>query len=265
MGSRRPTEQREEEAEGQDRQPSLSPLSEPPQNVEVIRKPRKEKPVVEDDDGRGLIGRTDATGPLRDGPRTIDEERDERMAMTDERAAERARAERARRSTRASATIEKQFGRGAIMKLGSAERQAVDSIPTGSIALDLALGVGGIPRGRHHRDLRPGVVGQDDRLPARPRRGPGTRRVVAFIDVEHALDPAMPAPAASTSTSCSSASRTPASRRSRSPRPSSAPGGIDCVVVDSVAALVPAAEIEGEMGDSFVGIQARLMSQACAS
>jgi len=65
--------------------------------------------------------------------------------------------------------IEKQFGRGSIMRLGSSERQAVDIIPTGSIALDLALGVGGIPRGRNDRDLRPRVVGQDHALPAHPR------------------------------------------------------------------------------------------------
>src|SRR4029077_14793521 len=87
---------------------------------------------------------------VRSGERSIgtDEERDGPMAMTDERNAERATAERGKAVDAALATIEKQFGRGAIMKLGSAERQAVDYISTGSIALDLALGVGGIPRGR---------------------------------------------------------------------------------------------------------------------
>src|SRR5918996_950034 len=139
------------------------------------------------------------------------------MAMTDERAAERALAERGKAVDAALSAIEKQFGRGAIMKLGSAERQAVDSIPTGSIALDLALGVGGIPRGRITEIFGPESSGKttvcQHVLAEAQRRG----GVVAFIDVEHALDPAY-------ARACG-------------------------VNVD-------------EMGDSFVGIQARLMSQA---
>ena len=87
------------------------------------------------------------------------------MAMTDERAAERALAERGKAVDAALSAIEKQFGRGAIMKLGSAERQAVDSIPTGSIALDLALGVGGIPRGRV-TNTRPGTPAPRERVGA---------------------------------------------------------------------------------------------------
>ena len=113
------------------------------------------------------------------------------MAMTDERRRRERAARRsaARPSTRPSSAIEKQFGRGAIMKLGSAERQAVDFDPDG-----LHRAGPGARRRRHparpdHRDLRPGVVGQDDALPARPRRGPARGGVVAFIDVEHALDP----------------------------------------------------------------------------
>ena len=89
--------------------------------------------------------------------------------------------------------------------------------------------------------------------------------VAAFIDVEHALDRATPAPAASTSTSCWSASRTPAEQALEITETLIRSGGIDVVVVDSVAALVPRAEIEGEMGDSFVGIQARLAGQALRS
>ena len=89
---------------------------------------------------------------------------------------DRATAERTKAVDAAILAIEKQFGRGSIMKLGSSERQQVDVIPTGSIALDLALGVGGIPRGRIMRDLRPGVVGQDDGLPAHHRRGPAAWR-----------------------------------------------------------------------------------------
>jgi recombination protein RecA len=174
------------------------------------------------------------------------------MAMTDERAAERASeratAERGKAVDAALLAIEKQFGRGAIMKLGSSERQAVDAIPTGSIALDLALGVGGIPRGRITEIFGPESSGKttvcQHVLAEAQRRG----GVVAFIDVEHALDPGY-ARACGVNVDELLVSQ-----------PGS--GGVDCVVVDSVAALVPRAEIEGEMGDSFVGIQARLMSQA---
>ena len=110
------------------------------------------------------------------GPHGSDEERDGQMAMTEERAAERNTAERGKAVDAALATIEKQFGRGAIMKLGSREQQVARHDPD---RLDRAR-----PRARRrrhparpdHRDLRPGVVGQDDRLPARPRRGPGARR-----------------------------------------------------------------------------------------
>src|SRR6186997_1993747 len=111
------------------------------------------------------------------------------MAMTDERATERAVAERSKAVDAELSTIEKQFGRGAIMKLGSAERQAVDSIPTGSIALDLALGVGGIPRGRITEIFGPESSGKTtlcQHVIAEAQRRGG---IVAFIDAEHALDP----------------------------------------------------------------------------
>src|SRR5215207_5615561 len=153
---------------------------------------------------------------------------DARNGATDKAVAERGRAVDA-----AILAIEKQFGRGSIMKLGSADRQSVDSIPTGSIALDLALGVGGIPRGRITEIFGPESSGKTtvcQHVIAEAQRKGG---VAAFIDVEHALDPGY-------ARAC----------------------GVNVVVVDSVAALVPRAEIEGEMGDSFVGIQARLMSQA---
>ena len=112
------------------------------------------------------------------------------MAMTDERAAERAVAERSKAVDAALSTIEKQFGRGAIMKLGSAERQQVDSIPTGSIALDLALGVGGIPRGRITEIFGPESSGKTTLCQHVLAEAQGNGGVVAFIDVEHALDPA---------------------------------------------------------------------------
>jgi recombination protein RecA len=158
--------------------------------------------------------------------------------------------------------IEKQFGRGSIMRLGSAERQAVDVIPMGSIALDLALGVGGIPRGRMTEIFGPESSGKTtlcQHILAEAQRKGG---VVAFIDVEHALDPGYARACgvnvdellvSQPDTGEDALQITETLIRS---------GGVDCVVVDSVAALVPKAEIEGEIGDSFVGIQARLMSQA---
>jgi recombination protein RecA len=181
----------------------------------------------------------------------------EARATTGERSVERTKAVDA-----AILSIEKQFGRGSIMRLGSSERQAVDFIPTGSIALDLALGVGGIPRGRMTEIFGPESSGkttlcQHVLAEAQKRGG-----VVAFIDVEHALDPGYARACgvnvddllvSQPDTGEDALQITETLIRSN---------GVDCVVLDSVAALVPKAEIEGEMGDSFVGIQARLMSQA---
>ena len=113
-----------------------------------------------------------------------------------------------------------------------------------------------------HGDLRPGVVGQDDALPARPRRGPAAGGVVAFIDVEHALDPGYARACGVNVDELLVSQPDTGEQALEITETLIRSGGIDCVVVDSVAALVPRAEIEGEMGDSFVGIQARLMSQA---
>ena len=175
---------------------------------------------------------------------------------------EKSVAERGRAVDAAILAIEKQFGRGSIMKLGSSERQQVDAIPTGSIALDLALGVGGIPRGRISEVFGPESSGKTtlaQHIIAEAQRRGG---IAAFIDVEHALDPAYARACgvnvdelldSQPDTGVQALEITETLIRS---------GGVDIVVVDSVAALVPRAEIEGEMGDSFVGIQARLMSQA---
>ena len=158
--------------------------------------------------------------------------------------------------------IEKQFGRGSIMRLGSSERQAVDVIPTGSIALDLALGVGGIPRGRITEIFGPESSGKTTLCQHILAEGQRKGGVVAFIDVEHALDPGYARSCgvnvdellvSQPDTGEDALQITETLIRS---------GGVDCVVVDSVAALLPKAEIEGEIGDSFVGLQARLMSQA---
>ena len=180
----------------------------------------------------------------------------------DARNGEKAIAERGRAVDAAILAIEKQFGRGSIMKLGSRERQAVDSIPTGSIALDLALGVGGIPRGRITEIFGPESSGKTTlclHVIAEAQRRGG---IAAFIDVEHALDPAYARACGVNVDELLVSQPDTGEQALEITETLIRSGGVDCVVVDSVAALVPRAEIEGEMGDSFVGIQARLMSQA---
>jgi recombination protein RecA len=192
------------------------------------------------------------------------------MAMTGTRASAESNgvdkaekpSERTRAVDAAILAIEKQFGRGSIMKLGSQEKQQVDSIPTGSIALDLALGVGGVPRGRITEIFGPESSGkttlcQHVLAEAQKRGG-----VVAFIDVEHALDPHYARACGVNVDELLVSQPDTGEQALEITETLIRSGGVDCVVVDSVAALVPRAEIEGEMGDSFVGIQARLMSQA---
>jgi recombination protein RecA len=175
---------------------------------------------------------------------------------------DKALTERTKAVDAAILSIEKQFGRGSIMKLGSQEKQQVDSIPTGSIALDLALGVGGMPRGRITEIFGPESSGkttvcQHVLAEAQKRGG-----VVAFIDVEHALDPTYARACGVNVDELLVSQPDTGEQALEITETLIRSGGVDCVVVDSVAALVPRAEIEGEMGDSFVGIQARLMSQA---
>lgn len=162
----------------------------------------------------------------------------------------------------ALAKIEKDFGKGAIMKLGQSANMHVDSIPTGSIGLDMALGIGGVPRGRIVEIFGPESSGKTTialHIVAEAQKLGGE---AAFIDVEHALDPIYAASlgvdidsllVSQPDTGEQALEITDALVRS---------GAIDVVVVDSVAALVPRAEIEGSMGDSVMGLQARLMSQA---
>jgi recombination protein RecA len=179
-----------------------------------------------------------------------------------DKAIERAQAERGKAVSAAVAAIEKQFGTGSIMKLGSHSIQAIDVIPTGSIALDLALGVGGIPRGRITEIFGPESSGKTticQHVIAEAQRRGG---VAAFIDVEHALDPAYARACGVNVDELLVSQPDTGEQALEITETLIRSGGIDCVVLDSVAALVPRAEIEGEMGDSFVGIQARLMSQA---
>ncbi len=180
----------------------------------------------------------------------------------DARSGEKAIAERGRAVDAAILAIEKQFGRGSIMKLGSAEKQQVEAIPTGSIALDLALGVGGIPRGRIVEVFGPESSGKTtlcQHVIAEAQRKGG---IAAFIDVEHALDPGYARACGVNVDELLVSQPDTGEQALEITETLIRSGGVDIVVVDSVAALVPRAEIEGEMGDSFVGIQARLMSQA---
>ena len=171
-------------------------------------------------------------------------------------------AEREKALESALAQIDRQFGKGSVMRLGSDERAPVEVIPTGSIALDVALGIGGLPRGRIVEVYGPESSGKTTvalHAIANAQRNGG---IAAFIDAEHALDPEY-AKALGVDTDALLVSQPDTGEQAleiadmliRS-------GSIDIIVIDSVAALVPKAEIEGEMGDSHVGLQARLMSQA---
>ena len=163
----------------------------------------------------------------------------------------------------ALAGIEKQFGKGSIMKLGEASAKlAVEAISTGSLSLDMALGVGGVPKGRVIEIYGPESAGKttlSHHVIAEVQRNGGT---AAYIDVEHALDPVYAANCgvkidqlliSQPDTAEQALEITEALVRS---------GAVELVVVDTVAALVPRAEIEGDMGDAQMGLQARLMSQA---
>jgi recombination protein RecA len=158
--------------------------------------------------------------------------------------------------------IEKQFGRGSIMRLGDRGALAVEVIPTGSIALDLALGVGGVPRGRISEIYGPESSGKTTlcyHIVANAQRAGG---VAAFIDAEHALDPGYAKNVGVNVDELLVSQPDTGEQALEIAETLIRSNGVDVVVVDSVAALVPRAEIEGEMGDSFVGLQARLMSQA---
>lgn len=158
--------------------------------------------------------------------------------------------------------IEHKFGKGSIMKLGDAASLQVEAIPTGALPLDIALGIGGVPRGRIVEIYGPESSGKTTVALHIIAEAQAAGGIVAFIDAEHALDPvyaaklgvdvdemliSQPDTGEQALEICDMLVRS---------------GAIDCVVIDSVAALVPRAEIEGEMGDTTVGLQARLMSQA---
>src|SRR5687768_9513643 len=158
--------------------------------------------------------------------------------------------------------IERQFGKGSIMRMGDEERPSVASIPTGALALDLALGVGGVPRGRVVEIFGPESSGKTTlalHIIAEAQRAGG---LAAFIDAEHALDPTYAQAIGVDLENLYFSQPDNGEQALEIADTLVRSGALDVVVVDSVAALVPRAEIEGEMGDSHVGLQARLMSQA---
>src|SRR3990172_7113372 len=164
--------------------------------------------------------------------------------------------------TRALTEIAKRFGEGAVMRLGEAARIPVLAIPSGSLALDLALGVGGIPRGRVTEIYGPESSGKTticQHIVAEAQRLGGT---CAYIDMEHALDPSYAARCGVDIENLYISQPDTGEQALEIAETLVRSGAVDVVVVDSVAALVPRAEIEGDMGDATMGMQARLMSQA---
>lgn len=158
--------------------------------------------------------------------------------------------------------VEKNYGKGAVMRLGDHPHQQVDVIPTGSIALDLALGIGGLPRGRVVEIYGPESSGKTTlalHVVANAQRGGG---VAAFIDAEHALDPEYARKLGVDTDQLIVSQPDNGEQALEIADMLVRSGALDVIVIDSVAALVPKAEIEGDMGDSHVGLQARLMSQA---
>jgi recombination protein RecA len=175
---------------------------------------------------------------------------------------DKARADKAKNLDTAMSQIERQFGKGAVMRLGSDEIRQIECIPTGALSLDLALGIGGVPRGRVVEIFGPESSGKTTlalHIAAEAQRNGGT---AAFIDAEHALDPTY-AKAIGVDIDDLLISQPDTGEQAleiadmliRS-------GALDVVIIDSVAALVPRAELEGDMGDTHMGLQARLMSQA---
>ncbi|MBO5488771.1 MAG: recombinase RecA [Eubacterium sp.] len=162
----------------------------------------------------------------------------------------------------AIAQIEKQYGQGSIMKLGDTKKMQVEAVPTGSLSLDLALGVGGIPKGRIIEVYGPESSGKTTvalHMVAEVQKRGG---IAGFIDAEHALDPVYAKNIGVDIDELYISQPDSGEQAMEITETMVRSGAVDIVIVDSVAALVPKAEIDGDMGDSHVGLQARLMSQA---
>lgn len=163
----------------------------------------------------------------------------------------------------AMARIEKQYGKGAIMRLGQkAAREGIEVIPTGSITLDLALGVGGVPRGRIIEIYGPEASGKTTLALSIIAQAQKRGGVAAFIDAEHGMDPTWAEKIGVKLDDLLISQPDTGEQALEIAETLIRSGGVDVVVIDSVAALVPRVEIEGEMGDAMLGVQARLMSQA---
>lgn len=173
-----------------------------------------------------------------------------------------AQAEKLKALEHALADLDKQFGKGAVMKLGDAAQKGMEVISTGCLTLDAALGVGGIPRGRIVEIFGPESSGKTTvalHIAAQAQKMGG---IAAFVDAEHALDPTYAKKLGVNIDELYVSQPDTGEQALEIAEALVRSGALDVVVIDSVAALVPRAEIEGEMGDSFVGLQARLMSQA---
>ena len=171
-------------------------------------------------------------------------------------------ADRAKALETAISQIEKNFGKGAVMRLGDRPEMVVDAIPTGSLALDAALGIGGVPRGRIVEIYGPESSGKTTLARHSVASAQKMGGEAAFVDAEHALDPEYAAALGVNIDTMLVAQPDHGEQALEITDALVRSGAVDVVVVDSVAALTPRAEIEGEMGDSFMGLQARLMSQA---
>src|SRR6201982_3607934 len=162
----------------------------------------------------------------------------------------------------AMAQIEKSYGKGSVMRLGDEMRQPISVIPTGSIALDVALGIGGLPRGRIVEIYGPESSGKTTVALHAVANAQAAGGIAAFVDAEHALDPDYASKLGVDTDSLLVSQPDTGEQALEIADMLIRSGALDIIVIDSVAALVPRAEIEGEMGDSHVGLQARLMSQA---
>ena len=158
--------------------------------------------------------------------------------------------------------IEKEFGKGSVMKLGEATSMAIDVISTGSIGLDIAVGIGGLPKGRIIEVYGPESSGKTTVALHTVAEAQKQGGIAAFIDAEHALDPVYAKALGVDIDNLIISQPDTGEQALEIAEALIRSGAIDIIVVDSVAALVPRAEIEGDMGDSHVGLQARLMSQA---
>ena len=162
----------------------------------------------------------------------------------------------------ALSSIEKQFGRGAIMSMGDGAKMKIDSISTGSFSLDLALGIGGLPRGRVIEIYGPEASGKTTLALTAIAQAQKKKGKAAFVDAEHALDPEYAKKLGINLDDLLISQPDNGEQALEITETLIRSNAIDVIVIDSVAALVPRAEIEGEMGDSMMGVQARLMSQA---